>query len=76
MSESEIDDPMRERLKEVSTENLQEAIGKAISDLLGKEYRCHIESIRYGGNILSDSASFKLNIGEHSERPDWLSFKK
>ena len=64
-------------LKEIGTAKLEEAIGKAVSELTGKEWSAHVSTIDYGGwkNAFGARATISLELTEEIE-PSFLAGEK
>jgi hypothetical protein len=58
----EIGATVNNKLKSIDVNTLETAIAKAISELLGAEYKCEVNDISYTDNYLSDSAKFRVNV--------------
>lgn len=52
------------KLKTVDVRALEQAIAKAVSDLVGVELACHIDSISYGDCSHEHSAKFNVSLSE------------
>jgi hypothetical protein len=64
-------------LKEIGTAKLEEAIGRAVSELTGKEWSAHVNAIDYGGwnNVFGAKATISLELTEEIE-PSFLAGEK
>ena len=64
-------------LKEIGTAKLEEAIGKAVSGLVGKEWSARVSTIDYGGwnNAFGAKATISLELTEEVE-PSFLAGEK
>ena len=51
-------------LKEISVEELENAVAKAVSDLIGSKYNCSISNITYGA---IEEAKFDVSISLHND---------
>ena len=43
----DVDKLLKNKLKSVSTGSLENAIGKVVSDLVGEDYKCTINDVKY-----------------------------
>lgn len=57
---------LKNKLKSISVEKLEEGISKVVSDLVGEDYKCSISDIRYS---IFSGADFHVKI-EISYTPD------
>jgi hypothetical protein len=55
------------KLKSVSTDQLQHKIAKAVSELTGTEYYCEIITIEYGSQSKGKGAEIRLKIREREK---------
>lgn len=66
-----IDDYSHNKLKDVDVTTIETTIAKALSELVGVEYKCSIDEISYGERI-SKGGKFNVNIWEKSDLTDLL----
>ncbi|MBN1639378.1 MAG: hypothetical protein JW866_10445 [Ignavibacteriales bacterium] len=57
---------LKNKLKSISVEKLEDGISKVVSDLVGEDYKCSISDIRYS---IFSGADFHVKI-EISYNPD------
>ncbi|MBN2571844.1 MAG: hypothetical protein JXA68_06920 [Ignavibacteriales bacterium] len=57
---------LKNKLKSISVEKLEDGISKVVSDLVGEDYKCSISDIRYS---IFSGADFHVKI-EISYKPD------
>lgn len=51
MANEEVDDILKSKLKKVSVRQLEDAIAKAITDLVGAQHTCAIKDMNFGAYL-------------------------
>jgi hypothetical protein len=54
----------RNKMKDVDVRTLEQTIAKAISDLIGVEFSCHIDSISFGDRSYENGAKFNVSLSQ------------
>ncbi len=61
---SDFDEQFVNKLKKIDVRTLEKAIAKTVTDIIGVEYNCTIESIEYENTVSPRDNKIKLKIGE------------
>ncbi|HEX9928341.1 MAG TPA: hypothetical protein VGB02_07405 [Pyrinomonadaceae bacterium] len=63
----ETDDIFANKLKQISISVLEQTIAKAVGDLVGINFKCHISSINYDNGFSIQGAKFDVSLSQPRE---------